>query len=268
MAFTEQASGQLITMASSQLSIPHAFTTRLGGVSQGIYSSLNLGLYDEDDPSAVRQNYIRLGSALGFDPDALVRSCQVHGDTVLRVTSRDCRPLDKRVPYEADGLITDEPGVPLMIYSADCVPILLYDPVRGAIGAVHAGWRGTCLDIVGKAVKQMTAAYGSAPENLRAAIGPCISGCCFETRDDVKDAVTELLGSEAPLFIEPRADKFLIDLKGVNARLLRRAGVLSEHIDVSDECTSCRHDKYWSHRFTTGRRGNQAAVILMKGTCQ
>lgn len=256
----------MLFMTSSNISAPHAFTTRFGGVSSGIYATLNLGQNLGDDPRSVQRNYEILGSALGFEPARLVFSRQVHGTDVRVVTNEDMLSPFETIPYEADGLITAEKNVPLIIVTADCVPILLFDPVGCAIGAVHAGWRGTVQDIAGKAVRKMARSFGSNPTDIRAAIGPCISMCCFETGDDVKVAASHVLGGETSQFIVPRGEKFMIDLKGINSLLLERAGLKAENIDISPECTSCLCDKYWSHRVTNGLRGSQASVIMMKGS--
>lgn len=214
---------------------------------------------------SVRRNYEILGSALGFNPDRLVFSRQVHGSNVRTVTKEDLLSPFESIPYEADGLITAEEDVPLIIFTADCVPILLYDPVGRAIGAVHAGWRGSVMDIAGKAVRQMAHSFGSRPSDIHAAIGPCISGCCFETGYDVADAVSRLLGSDASRFVTPRGEKYMVDLKGINSLLLEQVDIKSENIEISPDCTSCLNAKYWSHRVTNGHRGSQASVIMMKG---
>ena len=240
----------------------HAFSTRLGGVSAGIYASLNLGSTRGDDPDCVRENYRRFFQAAGADLTQVAMSNQVHGDVVRPVTSAD-RKRDLYDPegYEADGLVTDLPGVSLVIFGADCLPILLYDPVRRVAAACHAGWRGTALGIAQRAVEKM-GFYGSRPEDIRAAIGPGIAKCCFETHEDVPNAMTKALGVCATPYIEPiEGGKFKVDLKGLNAMRLKRAGLLEEHIDISPDCTACHPEKYWSHRATQGRRGSQAAVI-------
>ncbi len=266
MPFEEINAGGLLFMTASNIDAAHAFTTRLGGVSGGVYASLNLGYKEGDAEDSVRRNYTILGAALGFDPSCLVFSHQVHKDDVRAATAQDRRGPYDPIPYEADGLVTAETDLPLIIFTADCTPILLHDPVRGAVGAVHAGWRGTVKDIAGAAVRKMASEFGCRPADIRAAIGPCISSCCFETGDDVRAAVARVLGSEeASRYAVPRADKYMVDLKAINALLLDRAGIRRENIEVSPECTSCRSDKYWSHRVTKGRRGSQAAVILLKG---
>ena len=252
-------------MTAPNISAAHAFTTRFGGISRGIYASLNLAVNSDDDPSDVRENYGRLCRAVGIGPDRFVFSRQVHKTEIRLVARGDLRTPFVPVPYEADGLITAEEEVPLIIFTADCIPILLHDPVRRAVGAVHAGWRGTALDITGTAVREMAARLGCSPWNIRAAIGPGISQCCFETGPEVPDAMRETLGGDADAFIRPCGGKYMVDLKGINRQLLTRAGVLDENIEISDECTVCRSDKYWSHRTTRGRRGTQASVIMLKG---
>ncbi|SHI13079.1 conserved hypothetical protein [Sporobacter termitidis DSM 10068] len=265
MSFSENNAGSLVYMTSSLLGTAHAFTTRLGGVSRGIYAALNLGQNLGDEPRDVLKNYGILADALGFDPARLVFSRQVHKPDVRLVTGADCQAPYTPVPYEADGLVTAEKDVPLIIFTADCVPILLFDPVGCAIGAAHAGWRGTTQDIAGNAVLAMVRHFGSRPENIRAAIGPCISLCCYETGDDVAEAARRLLGGAAAPYLVPKGEKFMVDLKGINAFLLERAGLRRENIDVSPECTSCLSSKYWSHRATHGARGSQASVIMLKG---
>jgi YfiH family protein len=266
MAFIENKFGEILYMTSSDLGVTHAFTTRFGGVSDGMFKSLNLGLNTGDEPACVRRNYELLCSALGIDPAGFVFTRQVHGTDIRLASKKDMLPVLSPVPYEADGLITAEKDVPLVIFSADCVPILLYDPVGCAIGAVHAGWRGTVRDIAGKSIEKMVRELGSDPSDIRAAIGPCISVCCYETGGDVAGAVNRTLGSEASGYVIPRGKKYQTDLKGINSLLLTRAGLKPENIAVSPECTSCSCGKYWSHRVTRGKRGSQASIIVMKGS--
>jgi YfiH family protein len=167
---------------------------------------------------------------------------------------------------ECDALITNEAGVALVIFTADCTPILLHDPVTGAVGAAHAGWRGTAMGIAAKTVEAMVREYGCDPKNIHAAIGPNISFCCFETDREVPDAMVEALGEDAKAFIRPSGEKYYVNLKEINALWLRRAGV--EHIEISEACTSCRHDLFWSHRVTRGERGSQGAIIVCKEACR
>ena len=265
MDFIEHRADGPVYETAPNIPVAHAFTTRFGGVSRGIYASLNLALNSGDEPSCVIENYRRLRSTLEIGPDCFVFSHQVHKTDIRLVGRGDMRAPFSPVPYDADGLITAEEEVPLIIFTADCIPILLYDPVRRAAGAVHAGWRGTARDIAGKTVREMSVRLGCSPQNIRAAIGPGISRCCFETGPEVPDAMGEILGCDAEAFIRPRGGKYMVDLKGINHALLTRAGVLDQNIAMSDECTVCRSDKYWSHRITRGRRGTQASLIMLKG---
>ena len=163
-----------------------------------------------------------------------------------------------------DALITNVPGLPLTVFSADCGTVLLYDPVHQAIGAVHAGWRGCAAGIVEKTVAAMGAAYGSRPAELLAALGPCIGPCCFETDGDVPEAMQAALGADADAYITVKGPKFHVDLAGLNRQWLLRAGLLPERIEGSGICTACRPDLFWSHRKMGDQRGVQAAVISLK----
>lgn len=218
-----------------------------------------------DAPDRVRENYRRFCAAIGADMGNIVCASQVHGDTVRTVTAADLGiGLDEPEPWQADGLVTDIPGVTLAVYSADCLPILLYDPVRRVVGAVHAGWRGTALGIAAKAVERMVDCYGCDRLDILAAVGPGISKCCFETHEDVPNAMTEAMGAAALSSIEVLpTGKFHVDLKGLNAKRLESAGLAPEHIAVSADCTCCLPEKYWSHRYTHGERGSQAAMIAI-----
>lgn len=258
---------QLEYMASPLLDTPHGFSTRLGGVSRGHLASLNLGHRRGDEPGRVRENYRRFCAAIGVDQTRLVMTNQVHADVVRAVDEHDIKAdLLGETPFEADGLTTDRPGVTLVIFSADCVPILFFDPVARAVGACHAGWRGAAAAIAAKTVRAMEERYGCRSENLRCAIGPAIGPCCFETDEDVPDAMRTALGALAAPFITPAEEprRYRVDLKGINRALVLDAGVREEHIDVSGECTCCEHERYWSHRYTRGLRGSQAAAIALE----
>ncbi len=265
MSFVLKKTGDFEYMTAENIAVRHAFTTRKGGKSRGIYSSLNLKINSDDDREAVRENYAIICGELGTSPERLVFSKQVHSDTVRVATEGDChRELFSAVPYEADALVTAEKDLPLVIFVADCIPILLWDPEVPAIGAVHAGWRGTVMDIAGKAVSEMCRNFGSKPENIRAAVGQGIGFCCFETGREVPEAVRALLGAGAENYISPKGEeKYRVDLKGINRFLLEKRGLLPENIEVSGECTACGADKYWSHRATKGLRGVNGAFIII-----
>ena len=265
MAFHTVRLGELEYLTADVLAgSRHCFSTRLGGVSGGELSSLNLGTHRGDAPGNVRENYAILGAAVGFSPEDTVFTKQVHTDTVLRVGKGDRGTgLFREQEVPCDALITDEPGVALCCFSADCVPILLYDPVRRAAAAVHSGWRGTALGIAAKAAAAMGAEFGCKIENLRAAIGPCISKCCFETDADVPDAMRAALGEAAAPAITKSGEKYHVDLKRINRIWLTRAGILPEHIDVSDACTACAPERFWSHRRVGNARGSLAGIIAI-----
>lgn len=264
--FAEHSNNGVVYMTAPTITAKHAFTTRAGGVSSGAFSSLNLS-YGRGDPAEnVTENYRRLGEALGIDVFRAAFTKQVHGAEVRVCTDTDrARPGDP-TPYEADGLVTDIPGLPLMAFTADCVPVLLHDPVGKVAAAVHCGWRSSVGDILGVAVGKMTA-LGSRPSDIHAAIGPAIGSCCFETGPEVPEAIENWLGSDAGEFYAPEAGvpgKFLVDLRVSNRGRLLRLGVLSENIAVSEECTVCLPEKYWSHRAAKGgERGSQCAVICL-----
>ena len=266
MSFRELRQDSLLCYQSDLLTVSHGFTTRFGGVSSGIFASMNLGVHRGDLREHVLKNYDILGRAIGFDPHRLVGAVQVHRDDVRLCTAGDWgKGLYVTTDYEADALITDTPGTALMVYSADCGTILIEDRKTGAVGACHAGWRGAAMGIAEKTARAMTARFGSRPEDLYAATGPCIAQDCFETDRDVPDAVRAGLGAEAESVIRQTGEKYHVDLKAVNRLFLLRAGLSPEHIDVSPLCTACDPDTFWSARRHGGDRGSLAAVIVCGG---
>ncbi len=254
--------GTLEYLVAEGISTPHCFTTRFGGVSSGIFDSLNIAIKEGETEDNVRRNLDILATALGFRRENLVCTRQTHSDIVRVVDAGDRRGCFHRDYPECDGLVTNTPGLALMIYTADCTPLLFHDPVTGAIGAAHAGWRGTAAAIGAKTVAAMVEHFGCRPEDIRAAIGPNIGFCHFETDSDVPQAMLAAFGPEAEPFIRSVGDKYYLDLKQINALSLRRAGL--RHIEISEECTVCQCHRFWSHRATRGQRGSQGAVILRK----
>ena len=267
MAFQIQQQDSLLYVTSdlfsAQPDLTHAFSTRQGGVSKAPWDSLNLGVGRGDDLKDVEENYRRFCSALQMPLERVVLTKQVHEDTVRIVTEEDAgkglfRPRD----YTADAFLTDVPGLPLIAFGADCIVILLFDPVKRCIGAVHSGWRGTAQGNLKKAVETMCSHYGSRPADILAAIGPGIGPCCFETDQDVPDAMLAALGDEALAYMQQRGSKWHVDLKALNAHWLRLAGV--EQIDLCPLCTACRPDLFWSHRKMGPARGGQVAAIALR----
>lgn len=271
MAFSAHFEQNVLFHTSSVLAhegIVHGFSTRVGGVSTGVFASMNLRLGGSvsDERDNISENYRRFCLAVGADPKGIVPAKQVHDDT-LRVVTRDdaCGDLFDQRDYTADALITNESGLSLMVFSADCGIFLLHDRERGCIGAVHAGWRGTALGLPAKAVSEMVKQYGADPGRIRVAMGAGIGPCCFETDEDVPEAMVNAFGSGALAYCRRKGGKWMVDLRGLNFWQLREAGIREEHLDALERCTACESDLYWSHRVMGDKRGVQAALISLKG---
>lgn len=234
------------------------FSTRRGGVSLPPFASLNLGLHVGDDPVAVRENRRRLAAATGL-PLGWATARQVHGTTVLTATALTDEPADLGT---GDALITDRPGLPLAIFTADCVAIYLYDPVRRAIGLAHAGWRGTVADIGPRTLAAMTEAYGTRPDDVSAAVAPSIGPCCYEVDEPVMAAVRHYPWAEE--VSQPTAPGHRrLDLWRLNQLQLIAAGVRPDNINVSGLCTACDPDLLFSYRAEAGRTGRQVALLML-----
>ena len=243
----------------------HAVSTRHGGVSRPPFATLNLTWAVGDDPEAVEENHRRLCAALGVPREALVSPRQVHGAEVRRVGASD---RGRFIPG-CDALITDEPGVVLLLRFADCVPIFLYDPRRKAIGLAHAGWRGTVAGIAQATVRAMTEAFGSRPGDLVTALGPAIGPCCYEVGPEVVAAVNTAFGPDNGLLSHPVSNPYRLthkrahfDLWAANERQLRAAGVV--RIEVAGLCTACHTDEFFSYRAENGRTGHHGALICLR----
>lgn len=256
----------------------HAVSTRHGGVSAGPFASLNLGWTVGDERFNVEANYQRWAAAAGVRRDHMTTTWQVHGNHIVRATA-DHRGamVDK-----ADGMITDQPGVPLTQRFADCTPLIVYDPRLHAAGLGHAGWRGTVADVAGSLVAAMAASFGSDPGDLVAVVGPAIGPCCYEVGPEVVDAVRQAFPDSQPLVSRPttavdhasargdsRRDAALLPAASVHLNLweanrcqLARAGV--RQIEVAAICTCCHRDTYFSHRGDRGQTGRFAAVVMLR----
>lgn len=237
--------------------IVHAFTTRRGGVSTGAYESLSMSPRRGDDISCVRENEKILCRALSLDINNLSSTFQEHTDNI-RIIDKEHIGCGIRTPWGegVDGLITFEKNVPILCYSADCVPILVYDSDIEAVAAVHSGWRGTEMKIIGKTV-EILKQLGSGAENIYAAIGPCIGKCCYEVSDDVALRFDEK-------YRAPKENKYMLDLAAVNYGILTEHGVKNENISVSGICTKCRNDLFFSHRGQGGKSGTLGGIICMR----
>lgn len=247
--------------------INHAFSTRLGGVSEGEFASMNMAFNRGDNPENVTENYKRICKSAGFDFDSLTASAQDHNTFVRAVTSENkgvgiYKPRDL---HSVDALITNEKGVTLVTYYADCTPLFFVDTKQKAIGLAHAGWRGTVGRIGEKVVKKMTELYGTNPADIIAAIGPAISVCCYEVDKPCADNFYALSDLDSSRFVFPKENgKYMIDLLETNRQILVAAGVKNENITVSDVCTNCNSELLWSHRATKGKRGTMSAFMCIK----
>ncbi len=245
--------------------VRHGFSTRLGGVSEGTFASMNLGFNRGDDPAAVSENYRRFCAAIGVKAEDTVLSAQTHTVNVYNVTAADRgRGITRERGYtDVDGLITDEPGLTLCTHYADCVPLFFVDPVRRVVATSHAGWRGTVGGIGQVTVERMASDYGCQPSDILVGIGPSIGRCCFEVDTPVIDEFAKLAFFDGECYVDDRNGKYHIDLWEVNRRYLLQAGVKAENITVTDVCTRCHPDTLWSHRYCGNARGSLAAFIAI-----
>lgn len=250
---------------SNLKTVRHIFSTRLGGVSTGRYESMNLSFTNGDKRENVIENYSRLCKIADIDINHLVLSRQTHTDNIKNVTETDRGTgIFKDSFNDVDGLITDRKGVALVTQYADCTPLLFCDPVKGVIASSHSGWRGTVKLIGEKTVKKMANDYGCRPENIIAAIGPCIGKCCYEVDEPVASEFSSIdfLNLEKILFPKENG-KYMLDLTEANRQILIHSGISPDNIDVSDICTCCNCKELHSHRATHGQRGNLAIIIEM-----
>lgn len=248
--------------------VRHCFSTRLGGVSKGIFSTMNLNFNRGDDPEAVMENYRRMADVLEVRVEDMVLSDQTHTTNIRVVTEEDrgkgiMRPRDYT---DVDGMITNVPGLVLVTSYADCVPLYFVDPVKKAIGLSHSGWKGTVGHMGRKTVEMMQAVYGSDPSDIIAAIGPSICQACYEVSEDVADAFKQAFtaAQAEDMLMDKGNGKYQLDLWKANWYVLTDSGILPEHLAVTDLCTACHPELLWSHRKTNGQRGGLSAFLTLK----
>lgn len=247
--------------------VEHCFTTRIGGVSKGIYESLNLSFTRGDEDAAVRENFRRLAGAMETDVSKFVFTDQTHTTNVRRVTAEDAgKGIVKERDYtDIDGLITNEPGLVLSTFYADCVPLYFVDPVHRAIGMSHSGWKGTVGKMGAATITAMKREFGTETKDLVCAIGPSICQDCYEVSEDVADAFKEAFPGHADeILLDKKNGKYQLDLWRTNEIVLTEAGVLKENIAVTNICTCCNPDLLFSHRASHGKRGNLGAFIYLR----
>ena len=244
--------------------VRHLFSTRLGGVSEGEFASLNVSFDRGDRKENVLANYERIAEVLGCKVEDMTASHQTHTTNIRRVSAEDKgKGIIRARDYEnVDGLMTNEAGIVLVTYYADCVPLYFVDPVHRAIGLAHSGWRGTVNKMGECMVKAMGEAFGSRPEELYAAIGPSICRECYEVGEDVAEQFGKM--EEAVITPGKYPGKYQLDLWRANEIILKQAGIPASHIAVTDICT-CHNPEYlFSHRASKGRRGNLGAFMMLK----
>ena len=248
--------------------VNHGFSTRIGGVSEGIFSSMNLSFSRGDDEASVRENFKRMAEAIGVEPNSLIFAAQTHTTNVRKVTAGDkgkgiLYPLDYQ---DVDGLITNEHGICLTTFYADCVPLFFIDPVHKAIGLSHSGWRGTVGKMGQETLRRMKEEYGTDAKDVIAAVGPSICQDCYEVSEDVIDKFKEAFDEKywSELFYKKENNKFQLNLWKANEIILLEAGVHRENIAVTNVCTNCNSDVLFSHRATKGQRGSLAAFMALK----
>ena len=248
--------------------VSHAFSTRHGGVSEGVFSTMNFSFTRNDNPEHVLENYRRMASVLGTDVKKMVLSYQTHTTHVRKVTEEDAGKgiVKEREYQDVDGLITNIPGITLVTFYADCVPLYFVDPVHKAIGLSHSGWRGT-VNRMGKAtLAAMNWEYATNPADVIACIGPSICQDCFEVGPEVAEAFTAEFAEEyhKELFYRKENGKYQVDLWRANQIVLQEAGIPETQIHTTDICTRCNPTHLFSHRIMGTERGNLAAFLALR----
>lgn len=242
--------------------VKHGFSTRFGGVSKGCYAAMNISTTRGDDPEAVAENCRRMANALGVEVEDFTYTQQTHTTNVVVVKAED---KGKRFA-ETDGMITNVPGICLVTFYADCVPLYFVDPVKKVIGLSHSGWRGTVGKMGKVTVEKMTTEYGCDPKDILAAIGPSICQDCYEVSEDVIDCFKEKFDEHLwdNLFYQKENGKYQLNLWEANHQIFLESGISEEHIAVTNVCTHCNPDVLFSHRTTGNARGNVSAFLALK----
>ena len=242
--------------------VKHGFSTKLGGVSTGSCATMNISTTRGDDPEAVAENRRRIGAAIGVRPEDMTYTHQTHTTNVAVVRAED----RGRRFLETDGMVTNVPGICLVTFYADCVPLFLVDPVKKAIGLSHSGWRGTVGKMGKVTVQALMREYGSRPEDIVAAIGPSICQDCYEVSEDVIDRFRDSFNEAVwpKLFYRKENGKYQLDLWRANEEVFLEAGIRKENLAVTNLCTHCNQEVLFSHRATGEKRGNLSAFLALK----
>ncbi len=240
--------------------VQHCFTTKCGGVSHGKIDGLNLGFRVEDDVESVIGNYRLVAKDMDFNYNRITAGRQTHSASIRVITEADAgKGISRESEFnDVDGLVTNCCNLPLVVYYADCVPVLMADTDAGIIAAVHSGWRGTVAEITANAVRIMTEVFGATVGNIKAVIGPSIGPCCFETGPEVACEFDENLVEDC------KNGKFKVDLWAANKNILLKSGLAEENIEVSELCTICNSDILYSYRTHKDKTGRMGAFISLK----
>ena len=249
--------------------VVNGFSTRLGGASKGKYATMNFAWNKGDDPADVLENYTRMAKALGVDRDRMVASQQTHTTHIHKVTEKE-RGMGFTKPLEytdIDGLMTNVPGLVLVTSYADCVPLYFVDPVKKAVALSHSGWKGTAHQMGKVTVEAMKREYGCDPKDILACVGPSICQDCYEVSEDVFMQIEAIMPENAgrEFFYQKENGRYQLNLWKVNEQILQNAGILKEHICVTDLCTCCNPSIFFSHRASGGKRGNLSAFLGIRG---
>lgn len=248
--------------------VRHSFSTRLGGVSKGNFATMNFSFTRGDNREDVLENYSRMAKALNVQKDRMVLTYQTHTTHVKKVTEDDeGKGIWRERNYkDVDGLITNIPGITLVTFFADCVPLYFLDPVHKAIGLSHSGWRGTVNKMGRVTIEAMHHEYGSDPKDIIACIGPSICQDCYEVGEEVAEAFKENFSKEvwSEILIKKENEKYQLNLWKANEIILRESGICANHLSVTDICTYCNPELLFSHRKMAEHRGNLAAFLSLK----
>jgi YfiH family protein len=244
--------------------LTHAFCTRIGGVSEGDYKSLNISFKEGDLEGSVLQNWHRIALAFGIPIDNFLTLNQVHGYDIFVIKPYgDYYPEDGLLNY--DAIVTSRDNLAICIKTADCVPLFIVDRTKKIIAAVHAGWKGTALEITSKVIRLLLEQYGSSPHDILATIGPSIGPCCFELDTLSAKAFMKHHHAKTFLFVSTKPNKWIVDLPEANRRQILHHGIPEENIEVARLCTCCRQDLFFSHRGSGGVTGRQVNFIMIRG---
>lgn len=254
------------TQVLTSKNLIHGFSTRLKGVSPHPFDTLNLGFSGGDAPERVIKNREIFFSSLGIDPGKIFLTRQVHGNRVFSISEqvKDYEALKKRASQEAcDALITNQTGIPLTVLTADCVPLIIWDPVQRAIGVVHAGWRGTLQRVTEVTLQAMATTFHTYPKDCRVVIGPSIRSCCYEVGEMVVEPFKATFSYASCLIIQKGNHRWLLDLAQANRQQLIRSGVCEENISTLNYCTYCRSDLFFSYRRDGKRTGRMLSTAML-----